>query len=144
MTDWTEHDGYTLRNALRNHPELGDCDLVDACARAAAHIADLEEQLKEVHALAFSLGGKLDRATAHIEALEARVAELAEWKRGALCGNRDVLVSALRERAKEWRESMHAHLSADSRATMMNRAEENEHIADEIELGEWPKPKEGT
>lgn len=71
MTDWTEHDGYTLRNALRNHPELGDCALVDACARAAAHIADLEKQLKEVHTLAFSLGGKLDRATARAEALEA-------------------------------------------------------------------------
>lgn len=50
MTDWTEDDGYTLRNALRNHPELGDCDLVDACARAAGHIEALESRIATLEA----------------------------------------------------------------------------------------------
>lgn len=75
---------------------------------------------------------------------EARQHAVEKMKRSATAIPRDALVSALRERAKYIEDSIQVRWPAEVKHNYRGAADELRNRADEIERGEWPKPKEGT
>ncbi len=146
MTDWTKEDTEALRrsalceNCCFDHTGPGpSCKHGGQIEhRAAAHIEALEARVAELESF-------IDKKkSGHKKVLSETQAACAYWKDQAVASGRELraqrataipraaLVSAMRE-VSDLVPSQHHSVIAG----MLSR------LADEIERGEWPRPKEG-